>query len=189
MFTGRKLTAERRSHEVQLHPVTRSPDDAILQNSMITSACIKLCQLHVRRRGDLNVPCRSHHDGHFVPGSLYERCLVRADETILCRIVKDALQQVIAETLGSLGHHDSLARNSRGDDRAIGCALNLFDGVNRREPGYCRAMFARGFDDVLDYLCVDEWPDRVMYQHDVSGGTFDRCQSVCQGLLPIIPAD
>src|SRR5690349_4905694 len=77
----------------------------------LSLAKIKFRQLQVCRRGDFDVARRAHYHCHLMSRALDQRSFIGANVSILRGFVEGALQQLIAESLRSLGHHHALARH------------------------------------------------------------------------------
>ena len=88
------------------------------------------------------------------------------------------------------GHeqHHALARNSGSDERALGGAVHLLDGIHRRHAGNSGAVLGGGGDDGSDEFGVNEGPHCVVHEHNVVIRGFNAGQRVGHRLLAMVAA-
>src|SRR5512146_1253724 len=66
---------------------------------------IKLCQFQIRRRSDLDILCRTHHNIHVLTRALQQRRLVCPEEAFHFGLVEGFFQNAVPKTLRSLCLH------------------------------------------------------------------------------------
>src|SRR5271170_2956264 len=122
---------------------------------------IKLGKLEVSGLGDLEIGRGAEDDSHLSAGALDKAGFVGSDEFVGGGFGEGAPEQMAAEALGSLRLHDVFARDGRGDDGAVGGALDLLDGVDGGQPDDSCVVLLDRANSALDGGCVDEGTDGV----------------------------
>jgi hypothetical protein len=85
--------------------------------------------------------------------------------------------------------HDQLAGDGGGDQRAVGGALDLLDGVDGRHADDGCAVLLDGVDGAGYSFGIYQRPDSVVDQHDVVGrGAGQRGEGVGDGVLAGVAA-
>ena len=131
---------------------------------------------------------RAHYDFDRKTCALDQRGFVGSEKAVRVCVIEGLLQNVIAKSLRSLRHHNAGARNRRFDDGSIGSSLHLFYSINRGPAGNCGMMFFRGLDYVGDNFLRDEWPNRIVDQHDVVGIGLRGCERAGDRILAMLAA-
>lgn len=156
--------------------------------SLAAAAEIELGQLQVAGLGNLQINLRAVDDGDGMSGTLDDGGLVCAEEAVGGSLSEGALEEAEAETLGSLGEDDEFAGDGGGDERAVGGALDLLDGIDGGQADDGRAELGDGVDGAVDGGRVDQGADGIVDEDQVVGLGGQRGEGVGDGLLAAVSA-
>lgn len=166
---------------VRRYDGTRS--EAVAPRGLSALAQVELCEFEVAGLGDLEVGRRAWDHGYVDAGAFEEAGFVGAGEAVGFGFVEGSYEVGVMGALRSLGLDDAFARDGGGDDGAVGCAVDLLDGVDGAYADDGCAMLRDGVDGALDGGGVDERTDGVVDEDDIAGLGLERAECSRDGVL------